>query len=139
MLGPVGGPGGVEEGHQGVLGQVVRRRCQGVVDGRQGQVRGIGLRADDLPGGKEGAGLPLGGAPLGHRVEEAHGVDLVPPELHAHRQVQAGGEHVQNAPPQGELAGSLHLVAAGVPGGDQEIGQIIQIADLAHGAVDYVV
>ena len=27
----------------------------------------------------------------------------------------------------------LHLVAAGVPGGDQEIGQIIQIADLAHG------
>ena len=104
VFGPLGHPRGVTEAHQGVAGQIVRRGGQLVIDPAQGQVRGAGpgvvLGEEDLPGGQEGAGLPLGGAPLGHRVKQAHGVDLIPPKFHPHRQVQAGGEDVQNAPPQ---------------------------------------
>ena len=142
VLGLLGHPGGVAEADQGLGGEVVRRGGQGVVHRGQGQVRRIGeglpRRGQHLPGGQEGDGLPLGGAPLGHGVEEAQGVDLVPPELHPHRQVQAGGEHVQDAPPQGELAGALHLVTPGVARLDQEVGHLLQLAHLAHGELPAV-
>ena len=82
---------------------------------RSGGSGGPLLGRSTSPGGEEGDGLPLGGAPLGDGVKQAQGVDLIPPELDPHRQVQAGGEHVQDAPPQGELAHPLHLVAPGVP------------------------
>ena len=142
VLGPLGHPGGVAEADQGVLGKVIGGGGQGVVHRGQGQIRGVGeglpRRGQHLPGGEEGDGLPLGGAPLGDGVEETQGVDLIPPELQAHGEVQAGGEHVQDAPPQGELAHPLHLVAPGVPRLDQEVGDLLQPAGLAGGELPAV-
>ena len=47
-------------------------------------------------------------------VEEAHGVDLIPEELAADGLFHEGGEDIQDAAPDGELAHALHLLAAGI-------------------------
>ena len=66
--------------------------------------------------------------PLGGRVEQAHGVDLVPPELRPHRRFRRRRKHVQQVAAQGELPRPFHLVAPGVPGGHQTAGQLFQVA-----------
>ena len=137
-LGPLLEPGQVAQTHQGVLWQIVRGGDRfPAVDRAQepvpGLVHGLSVGGEDLPGGEKGDGLPLGGPPLGHRVEEAHGVDLVPPEFQPDGEVQAGGEHVQDAPPQGELPRPLHLVAPAVAGGGEGVGEGGQVQGLAHG------
>ena len=71
-------------------------------------------------------------APLGVRVEEAHGIHFVPEELHTHRLLMGGREEVQNAPPQGKLAHALHLLAPGVPGGGEGFGKLVQVMGLPH-------
>ena len=71
-------------------------------------------------------------APLGVGIEEAHGVDLVPEELHPDGLGVGRGEKVQDAPPQGELAHALHLLAAGVARGGQGAGQLPQVVPLSH-------
>ena len=43
-------------------------------------------------------------APLGQGIEEAHGVQLVAPELSPEGPVTVGGVDVHNAAPDGELA-----------------------------------
>ena len=72
-------------------------------------------------------------APLGGRVEGAHGVHFVTPELGPDGGVHGGGEHVQDAAPQGKLAGTLHLLAAGIAGGSETGGQVVEINLLAGG------
>ncbi len=76
-----------------------------------------------LPGGEDQGAAAVGGAALGGHVEPAQRVHLVVKELAAHRLVHAGGEYVQNAAPEGELAGALHLVGPGVAGGGELPGQ----------------
>jgi hypothetical protein len=71
-------------------------------------------------------------APLGVGIEEAHGVDFVPEELHPDGLGVGRGEKVQDAPPQGELAHALHLLAAGVARGGQGAGQLPQVVPLSH-------
>ena len=91
-------------------------------------------QAGEAPGRK--LGQHLGGGqnlslpdvvrpPLGGHVEEAHGVHLVAEELHPDGRALRGGEEVQNAAPQSELAHALHLVAPGVPRGCQGLGQLV--------------
>ena len=91
---------------------------------RQAALRAVGQH---LRRRKDQRGVHVPGPPLGGGVKGAHGVDLVVEELTAHRLVHQGGEHVQDAAPQGELAHALHLVAAGVPGGEQTLRQLPQL------------
>ena len=70
---------------------------------------------------------------LGGYVEGAHGVHVPVPELYAHRVVHAGGKHVQDAAPQGELAHPLHLLAPGIAQGGQPVRQLVRV--IAAGGV----
>ena len=70
--------------------------------------------------------------PLGVRVEEAHGVDLVAEELHPHGLGLGRGKEVQDAAPQGELASALHLLAPGVARGGEGLGQLVEVVALPH-------
>ena len=135
----------VRVGQQHAAPEPVRVGAQG---GRQagrvlaaafaGEALGIAL---DLPGqslgsaqGQAGQGLrrrqdgaALNGlrAALGEHVEAAHGIQLVPPELHAHRLLVRGGEEVQDAAPAGELAGPLHLLTAAVATAQQGVLHVL--------------
>ena len=98
-------------------GQLVRQTGQAA----RGAV-GQHLRRRQDPGGGH-----VPGPPLGAGVKGAHGVDLVVKELAPHRLVHQGGEHIQDAAPQGELAHALHLLAPGVSGGEQPLRQLSQV------------
>ena len=86
-----------------------------------------------LRAGQQDGPVQILRAPLGGRVEGTHGVHLVPPELGPDRGVHGGGEHVQDAASQGKLAGTLHLLAAGIAGGGETGGQVVEIDLLAGG------
>ena len=58
-------------------------------------------------------------APLGLRVEIGKGIDLIPPEFHAHRARRFRREDVQNAPSERKLAGTLHLHGALIAAADK--------------------
>ena len=63
-------------------------------------------------------------------VEEAHGVDLIPEELAADGLFHEGGEDIQDAAPDGELAHALHLLAAGIARRRQGFGEGGEVQDL---------
>ena len=108
-LHPLGHPPALAEDQQGVLWQ---------------KIEGAGgPRPDQLPGRQEQGGGDVADAPLGGQIELPHGVDLVIKEVAAHRLLHPGGEHVEDAPPQGELPHALHLLRPGVPGGHQPLRQ----------------
>ena len=86
-----------------------------------------------LGGGEEQDPFDVVGPALGGRVEGPHGVHLVPEEVNTHRLFHAGGKHVGDAAPHGKLAHALHLVAAGIPGGGEEVCQCVEGAALAGG------
>ena len=85
----------------------------------QGQA-GQGLRR-----GQDGAALHALRAALRAHVEAAHGVDVVPPEFHAHRLRVRGGEKVQDAATAGELSRALHLLAAGIAAAQQGVLHVL--------------
>ena len=89
-----------------------------------------------LGGGQQQRLLDVFRPALGGGVKLAHGVDLVVKELAPHRLIHQGGEHVQDAAPQGELAHALHLAAAGVPGGQQPLRQFPQVHPLPQAQPD---
>jgi len=70
-----------------MIGQVVQPGCQGFVYLGQGQVRRLCRGPQHFPGGEDGIPALLSAAPLGGWVEITHGVDGIPPEFQAHRQV----------------------------------------------------
>ena len=63
-------------------------------------------------------------------VEEAHGVDLIPEALAADGLFHEGGEDIQDAAPDGELAHALHLLAAGIARRRQGFGEGGEVQDL---------
>ncbi len=71
-------------------------------------------------------------AALRGRLEFAQAVQLVVEKLTAQRAFLPGGEHVQNAAPQGELAGTLHLIGAGITGGGQAAAEVLHVVPRAH-------
>ena len=73
---------------------------------------------------QDGDGGDVLTAPLGRRVKEAHGVQLVAEEFRPDRPVFGGGEDVQNAATDGELTRPLHHAAAVVPGGGETGNQV---------------
>ena len=103
-------------------GQLVRKTGQA-----SGGAVGQHLRRRQDPSGGH-----VPGPPLGAGVEGAHGVDLIVKKLAPHRLVHQGREHVQNAAPQGELAHALHLLAPGIPGGEQLLRQRAQLCLPPH-------
>ena len=91
----------------------------------------IGAEARDALGVEPGLGLAHGQdhhgfhivtAPLGVRVEVAHGVQLVTEKFGAEGPVGGGGVDVHDAAADGELAGALDHAAAGVA----RVGQLVQ-------------
>ena len=64
-------------------------------------------------------------APLALHVEVGHGVDVVSPELDAHGLRVGGGEKVQDTAAPGELAGTLHLLAAGIAAAQQRLFRLL--------------
>ena len=109
--------------------QLLRQGGQLVRKTGQAALRTVGqhLRRRQDPGGGH-----VPGPPLTCGVKGAHGVDLIVKELTPHRLVHQGGEHVQDAAPQGELAHALHLLAPGVPGGEQPLRQRAQVRLSPH-------
>ena len=124
--------------HPGGLGQADHSVRGQVVDG--GVVSGVALGqlvvghllpgaillplGQHLPHREEHRLVQMAHPALGGGVKQAHGVHVGVPELHPHRVVLGGGEHVQNAATQGKLAHALHLVAPGVAQGRQGIRQL---------------
>ena len=83
------------------------------------------------PGGRLGHGQEDGllnvlRAPLGDGVEEAHGVQLVAPELGPDGIVAGRGVDVQDTAPDGELAHALHQGGAGVARRREPLGQVVE-------------
>ena len=76
-----------------------------------------------------------GGALVGHR-ELGQAVDLVAPQVDAHRLVGGGGEHVDDRAPHGDLAPVLDLVLPAVAEVDQLADQVL-LVDLRAGADDH--
>ena len=78
-------------------------------------------RWDELPAPEEDDGVEVGRRSLVADGERGQAVDLVAPQVDAHRHVGGGREHVDDAAPHGELAAVLDLVLAAVararPGG----------------------
>ena len=101
-------------------------RRQAVEAGRQSRLR------QKLRRGQEEGAVQVFRPALGGGVEGAQGVDLIVEELAPHRLLHEGGEHVQDAPPQGELPHALYLVRPGVPGGGEAAGQVREVAPLPH-------
>ena len=118
-LHPLRQPSRLPKAHQGVRGEVVEAG---------GQIR----PGQQLQSGQQQSLLQVCRPPLGGGVELPQGVDLVVEELAADGLVHHGGEHVQDAPPEGELPHALHLVAPGVPGGHQAAGQGGEVQPLPH-------
>ena len=101
------------------------RRYLFVQSGAQPRQPPPGQLGEHLGGGEDAGLVQLDRPPLGGNIKEAHGVHLVPEQLHPYWLGVGGGEEVQNAPPQGELAHPLHLLAPGVAGGGQGLGQVV--------------
>ncbi len=78
-----------------------------------------------LGGGQDHAAADGLAAALGGHVKVAHGVDLIPPELDAHRLRVRGGEKVQDAAPAGELARALHLLGPAVAAAEQRVLHVL--------------
>ena len=85
--------------------------------------RGQGWQS--LGGGQDHAAFDLLGAALARRVKAAHGIDLVPPELHTDRLVVRRRKEVQDAAAAGELSRSLHLLRAGIAAAQQRVLHIL--------------
>ena len=84
--------------------------------------------------GREDARLGdvVGRALVGDR-ERREAVDLVAPEVDAHRMVVGRRVHVDDRAPHRDLAARLHLVLAPVPAGDQPGHQLVAV-DVVAGA-----
>ena len=117
VLDPLPQPPGLAQAHQGVGGKVVENRPE--LCARQ-----------QLAGGQQQGGVDIFCPPLGEEVEGPQGVHLVVEELAAHGLLHQGGEHVQDAAPQGELAHALHLLAAGVTRSKEALRQPLQVCPL---------
>ena len=94
-----------------------------------------GAEPQNPPGGQLGQSFrrgeqdgfgDVGGPPLGGRVKDPHGVDLISPEFRPHWSLCRRGVHIQNPTSEGELPRPFHLIAPGVPGGGELIGQGVQ-------------
>ena len=85
-----------------------------------------------LGGGQEPDRLNVLGPALGGGVKDPHGVHLVSEELHPDGAVHAGGKHVQDSPPEGELAHPIHLFTPDISGGGQLLRQPIQVPHGPH-------
>ena len=132
VLAPLRHTARLGQAHQCVRRQVLRGGGQLVVPAAQRLVSGAlpalgGADGEHLVHRQEHRPVDLGDAPLGGHVEQAHGVHIGVPELHPHRVLLSGGEHVQNAAPQGELTHTLHLLAPGVAQRGQPVGQLVQV------------
>ena len=86
--------------------------------------QGLRRRQDD-------AALHVLAAALGGDIEIAHGVNVVPPELDAHRLPLPGGEEVQNAAPAGELARTFHLLRGLIAAAQQGLFHFLRRAAAA--------
>ena len=89
-----------------------------------------------LPGREQADPLHLhGGALVGHG-ELGQPVDLVAPEVDAHRGVRGGGEHVHDGSTHRDLTPVLHLVLAAVAGQHQALHQLVQVHPVPGGHHD---
>ena len=152
-----GGEFGVDQAHIAVRGRVTHAvfvlfqvRLQGLQELfvdifppllAGDQLFDVGAEAAQTLGVEPGLGLAHGqdhdgigvlGAPLGVRVEVAHGVQLVTEELGTDGPVGGGGVDVHDAAPDGELAGALHHAAAGVACVAEPVDQLLQGVLPAH-------
>ncbi len=107
---PLAYPARLAEAQQGVGGEIVE-------DG------GLLRSRQQLRRGQQQGGLQIFRPPLGEDIKGAQGVDLVVEKLAPDRLGHQGREHVQDAPPEGELSHSLHLVRPAVPRLRQPEGQ----------------
>ena len=79
--------------------------------------------------------LDLGAVDGGALVDDrelGEPVDLVAPEVDAHRHVGGAREHVDDRAPHGHLAPVLDLVLAAVPVGDEPVEQLVGVDAVAH-------
>ena len=161
---PVSHAGGLDQEHEGVVREQVGQQAllprqprqprlhpvEGLALGeavpllptpRLGRQEGSGplpdvLGGQQLPAGEEMHLGSLGGrALIGHR-ELAQAVDLVAPQVDAHRLVGGGREHVDDGAPHGDLAPVLDLVLPAVTEVDQLADQTL-LVDLRAGADDH--
>ena len=97
---PLRHPAGLGEAHHRVGRQVVGGGGQLWVAGGELAVvqprpaAGFVPEGEQFTHGQEYRLVQTAGAPLGGHVEQPHGVHVPVPELHPHRVVLAGGEHV---------------------------------------------
>ena len=94
--------------------------------------QGAGVGRQSLPARQHPKGVDGLAAALGVRVEKAHGVDLVAPELGPDGPLGSGGIYVQNAAPAGKLAGPLHHLASAVAAAKQRRLQGLGPGALPH-------
>ena len=101
-----------------VVGEALDLLCQ-----RRGPAGVEGAQGFD--GGQDRALLEPLGAALALHIEEGHGVDVVAPELDAHRLAVGGGEEVEDAAAPRELARALDLGAAPVAAAQQRVLHVL--------------
>lgn len=79
-----------------------------------------------LRSGQQNGLLQHLGAPLGHGVKEAHGVEGVSEEFAADGRVLGRGEYIENSAAQGELTHALNHGRAGIARVGEPGGQLVQ-------------
>ena len=125
-----GGKAGAAFHRVRVLGQGPQQRFIGGLPAAQTGLQGLQISGQTLrtlrmqPGQgfrhrQQGEAFRIVCAPLGHGVEEAHGVHLVAEELQTDRRIVGRRKDIQNAAPHGKLSHTLHQRAPAVAHFDQ--------------------
>ena len=90
-----------------------------------------GLVGQQLAGREDVHLVEVGDRSLVVDAERRQTVDVVAPQVDAHRHVAAGGVHVDDLAASGELAAMLHQLLAAVPELHQPAHQVVGIDDVA--------
>ncbi len=91
-----------------------------------------GQPGQSLGGGQDLRAVDVLHPALGGRVEYAHAVQFVPPELRPDGLLGGGRIEVQNAAAHGKLAGALHLLAPGIARSGQPVAELVQVVARPH-------
>ena len=90
-----------------------------------------GLVGQQLAGREDLHLVEVGDRALVVDAERRQAVDLVAPQVDAHRHVAGGGEHVDDRAAPGDLAAVLDQLLAAVPERHQPAHQVVGIDDVA--------